>query len=639
MRRLPEWLIQPAEPAWARLFGVGSNHRSLFRLTTNAPQAIAPSMNGDRGLWSDDPRMTRVQIELADVLSDRFKEDVDNDGFGGPTAVISDFQSLRNRAGYYMNPITIPMMSNKVLAGADKLNLSTGFLSDRDERIFTALHHYMFRTIEPANMAMRKTASSGAPYFTSALDEKKKALAVFNEHADTILARFGRGELEGLYDDFGLFFATYMGVRTQPDSMAFVNGQWKPKDREVNDELYSRTYGKEGRRGPADKSVYGLDGQIIPGIFAMRRRSVYAYPAMYNYFLTQFFTPLRAFYLRDAEFTYKHRDPDSIAEKLRQFSSVRGYDVKQFDQSIQPWLLDAFVGKFAGFLKEEVLFFLKTVLRQPIYMPHPEVVNARGPEKRPFPFNPCFGDPFDLKSFNLEVGLPSGIGPNPDIGKFLMTFAYLVLFDRHFHDVLEIGVQTILKGRHERYAMLDMGDDAVLAVNDSSFWATAKTVLADTFYVCIEPEDGISFLGNVLYKDERQVLQATSNVVTFVRNRLCPEHGVQHWSRRDFAGTGWFEGKKHYSTAPLFGEVLSLWDDVWRKHFHESLDVRFFAAREQERHRGVPSLSEADRAVLENPDKLYYRYEIEDLHPWVLDKLTGVVDFDDYFPFIEKFFI
>lgn len=639
MKRLPEWLIMPPEPAWTRLFEVGSNHRSLFRLTENAPQAIAPSLNGDRGLWSDDPRMTAVQCELADTLSERFAVEIDQDGFGGPTAVISDFQSLRNRAGFYMNPITIPMMSNRVLAGPDALNLATGFLSERDERIFTALHHYMFRTVEPAGMAMRKTASSGAPYFTASIEEKKKALAVFNEHAGPILQRFARGELEGLYDDFGLFFATYMGVRTQPDSVVKRDGRWQSKPREVNDELYSRTHGKEGARGPADKTIYDRNGQIVPGIFAMRRRSVYAYPAMYNYFLTQFFTPLRSFYLNDAEFTYKHRDQESIAGKLREFTSVRGFDVKQFDQSIQPWMLDSFVGKFAGFIREEVLFFLQNVLRQPIYMPHPEVVNARGATKRPFPFNPCFGDPFDLSSFKLEVGLPSGIGPNPDMGKFIMTFAYLVLFDRHFHDVLEVGVQTILKGKHERYAMLDMGDDAVLAVNDDSFWATARKALADTFYVRIEPEEGISFLGNVLYKDDRHMLRATSNVVTFVRNRICPEYGVQHWSRRDFAGTGWFEGKKHYSTAPMFGEVLSVWDDVWRNHFHESLDVRFFAAREAERHRNVPSLSEADRAVLENPDKLYYRYNIEDLHPWVLDKLTGVVEFDDYFPFIEKFFV
>lgn len=569
-----------------------------------------------------------------------FPVDIDSsNGFGGPTAVIADFQSLRNRSGSYMNPITIPMMSNKVLAAPEALNLATSFLADRDARIFTALHRYMFRTIEPAGMAMRKTASSGPPYFTSAVDEKKKALAVFNEHAPVILSRFGKGELSGLYDDFGLFFATYMGVRTQPDAVVKTDGHWSSKPREVNDEQYSRTGGQSGHRGPADKTVYDRNGQVIPGIFAMRRRSVYAYPSMYNYFLTQFFTPLRAFYLHDAEFTYKHRDPESIAEKLRPFSSVRGYDVKQFDQSIQPWLLDEFVAGFSGFVKEEVLHFFRSVLSQPIYMPHPEVVNARGVVKTPFPFNPCFGDPFDPGSFKLDVGLPSGIGPNPDMGKFFMTFAYLVMLDRHFHDVLEVGIQTILKGKHERYALLDMGDDAVIGVNDESFWATAEKVMRGTFYVKIEPENGISFLGNVLYKDTRDQLQATSNVVTFVRNRLCPEHGVQHWSRRDFAGTGWFEGKKHYSTAPKFGDVLSVWDDLWRKHFGESLDVRYFAAREQERHRGVPSLSEADRAVLENPDKLYYRYDIEDLHPWVLDKLTGVVAFEDYFPFIEKFFI
>lgn len=637
MKTLPAWLDSPPLESWQRLFSVGSNGRSLFRLTRNAPVQIAPAMNGDKGIWSDDPRMFRTQIELAEHLSSTLQPQVDSQGFAGPNAIISDFNSLRNVSGFFMNPISIPLMSNDVLAS--ELNLTKGFLSDRDEKIFRALHQYMFRTIVPSSMAIRKTASSGAPYFTSALDEKKKALAVFNTHSADILHRFARGELERLYDDFGLFCSTYMGVRTQPDTVT-VNGKHAtPKPREVNDRDYAISRGKKGHRGPADKTVHLPNGQTVQGLFAMRRRSVYAYPAMYNYFVTQFFAPLRAHYLNDAEFTFKHRTPESIAEKLRSFKSVRGFDVKQFDQSVLAYLLDAFVGCFSGFVKEEVLFFLRSILRQPIYMPHPAVVNASGPERDPAPFNPCLGDPFDLSSFNLEVGLPSGIGPNPDIGKFLMTFAYLCLFDRHFHDVLEVGVRTILRGQHDRYAVLDMADDGVIGVCDESFWATAERVLAQPFYFKIEPEDGVSFLGNVLYKDPENILKATSNVVTFLRNRLCPEHGVNHWSRRDFAGTGWFEGKKHYSTAPAFNEALTTWDEIWRRNFNEGLDVRFYAAKEQERHRGVPSLSEADRAVLENPDKLYYRYNIEELHPWVLDKLVGAVEFETYFPFIEKYFI
>lgn len=637
--KTPDWLEVPTQRSWQRLLEVGSNGRSLFRVTKNEPQMIAPPIHGDRGIWSDDARMTRLQIEAADTLSSlqSLQPQIDSHGFAGPNAIIGDFQSLRNRSGFYMNPISVPMMSNTFLA--KDLDLATGFLSERDERIFRALHSYMFRTVVPASMPIRKTASSGSPYFTSALDEKKIALAVFNEHAPDILARFGSGDLEGLYDDYAIFMATYMGVRTQPDSVKVENGHATPKPREANDGEFSRSGGKSGRRQPADKTIRNPDGSVVDGIFAMRRRSVYAYPAMYNYFITQFFTPLRAFYLSDAEYTYKHRDPESISEKLRAFESVKGYDVKQFDQSIQPWLLDAFVDGFNGFIKEEVLFFLRSILRQPIYVPHPEVINASGHEKAPHRFNPFLGDPFDLSSFNLDVGLPSGVGPNPDMGKFFMTFAYLCLFDRHFHDVLEVGVQTILRGRHERYALLDMGDDAVLAVNDDSFWATAERVLREKYYVRIEAEHGISFLGNVLYKDQGGILRATSNVITFVRNRLCPEHGVQHWSRRAYAGTGWFEGKKHYSTAPMFGEVLTVWDDLWRKHFGEGMDVRFYAAREAERHRNVPSLSEADRAVLENPDKLYYRYSIEEIHPWVLDRLIGAVEFETYFPFIERFFV
>lgn len=638
--KLPDWLELPKDESWNALMEVGSNSRSLFRVTENAPEQIAPGFKGDKGLWSSDPRFHALLREASETMAALAPVDVDDtSGFAGPTAIIADFGSLRNLAGHFMSPISVPLMNNEALAQPDALDLLGGFASEREGKIFTALHHYMFRTIVPAPMAIRKAASSGAPYFESSLTGKKEALAVFNEHSPTILNRFAKGELGSLYYDFGLFFSSYMGVRTQPDAVRLqADGSWLPKPREVNDELFARTAGKSGSRFNADKRVFDRDGNLIEGLFAMRRRSVYAYPAMYNYWLTQFMAPLRAHYQADAEFTFKHRDPVSIAEKLTQFKFVRGYDVKQFDQSVQPWLLDSFVDRFTGFIKDEVLFFLAKVLCQPIYVPHPAVANASGAQSELHKFNPCFGDPFDLSTFTNHVGLPSGIGPNPDIGKFVMTFAYLCLFDRHFHDVLETGIPTILRGQHNRYALLDMGDDAVLATNDESLWDTIDREMKGSFYFRLEKEEGISFLGNVLYRDKDDRLKATSNVVTFVRNRLCPEHGTQHWSRRNFCGSGWFEGMKHYSTAPMFNAVIGEWDRLWQKHFKESKDIRFFAAQQEEKARNVPVLSDIDRAVLENPDKIFYRYDISEIHPWVLDQLVGAVEFDTYFPFIEKYF-
>lgn len=636
MKALPDWLDKPSAASWDALLAINSNHRSLFRLTRNQRECIAPALAIDDGIWSDDPRYHRVLLELDEVLSDH-KPVIDENGFSNHQALVSDFGSLRNPAGYYMNPISIPLESNRVLV--DELKLATGFLTPRDEKIFKELHNYMFHTVVPASLAIRKTASSGAPYFEASLRAKKEPVAVMNAYSADILTRFGRGDLQSLYEKYGMFFATYMGVRTQPDSVVRKDGRVTSKGREVNDELFVRSGGKQGARRPADKTIHRPDGTVIEGLFASRRRSVYAYPAMYNYWLTQFFTLLRAHYLEDAAFTFKHRTPKEIVEKLSGFASVRGFDVKQFDQSVQPWLLSAFVSGFNGFIREEVLFFLDKVMKQPIYMPHPQVINASGHDVDPFKFNPCFGDPWDLSTFNREVGLPSGIGPNPDMGKFIMTFVYLVLFDRHFGDVLETGVRKILRGESDRYALLDMSDDAAIGVNDPTFWATVERVCAEPFYVKIEPEEGISFLGNILYKDRDDKIAASPNVVTFLRNRLCPEHGCQHWSRRDFVGTGWVEGKVHYSSAPLFAEVWGTLDTVWRKHFGASIDVRFRTALDAERHRDVPSLSEVDRAVLENPDKLYYRYSIEEVHPWVLEKLIGSVPFEEFFPSIEKYFI
>lgn len=620
----------PDVKSWRLVADLDRARIRMTRVARNKGEKVMPSLDG--GVLSYDPRMLREKEELADKLTEMCPATIDSAGFGGPNGVVSDFYALRNVAGYLMTPMTVPPMDNGGLV--KELGLAPGFLSQRHERIFVDLHRAMFRAMEEAPLSVRKAASSGFPHFQTDLVAKKAEIFNMLHSAPEILTKFHNGELERLYTDHGLFFATYIGVRLQPDKVVKgSDGRFMAKPREINDEAYARGLAN-GTRSTAKKEVY-LPGRLDPlnGHFALRRRTVYGYPSSYNYWLTSFFTLWRAVYLNRYAFTWKHRGADDIKEKLSKFAYVVGADVKQFDQSVGWWILDRFVSEFNDILKEEVVEFFRKVLQQPVFQPHPNVGGG-------FEFNPCFGDPFDLNTFTLKPGLPSGIGPNPDIGKFIMTWVYLCVLDDYFKDVLESGVDVILRGDHPRYGLLDMGDDAVLCSNDEGFiaWFAEFVKKEDQpYYVKLEPENGISFLGNVIYRDHSDRLQVAPNPVTFLVNWLVPERGIDS-PLRQFYATGWFERKKHYARSPSFDTVWSTWEDVHRKHFGSGLDGPFIQALREERRPSTIGLSYADRLALEDPSVIHYKVDVNELAPWVRDSIVSTIPAADFVPYIERFF-
>lgn len=580
------------------------------------------------GILSDDRDFLSFMSRVATELSNTIKPVVGPDGTLGPQAVPGDFYQLLTVAGYGMNPISVPPVNNAAIRS--ELKLSDGFITTRDRQIFNDLVRLMFARSAPSSVGIRREASTGAPDYVNDVIKKKTELRYAFEHIDRFFDLIDKNKFLELFVEFNSPIVHTTGERTQADKVVIKDGRISSKDREVNDELAARTGLREGTRKPADKRVI-KDGNVVENHFAGRRRTVFGTSFVPNYVLATFCSSWRSVYLEDFAFTWKHRTEDEILGKMKRYSNVIGFDVKQFDQSVATWMIDAFTEELANHADPRLAKLVSLMFKAPFIVPYPWIHGTSDAE-----FNPLYGDdPFSIDSFNMEVGLPSGIAINPDCGKLFMVWQYLVLLDRHYQNVLEIGIDTILRGEHDQYAMLNMGDDCVLLHSSPAFgeWFAAGGYTEPYFY--LEEEKPISFLGNVPYRDEKGDLKLAPNVVSYLVNWLVPEVGIEHMRRKNFWAIGERERRVHYAQAPSYPLV----HESFERHFRDTFGIlpASISAETYEQQRRYQNLSTWDALVLQNPDYLHYKVSDDMISKEVLELIVTSLSADETWPVVSRF--
>lgn len=614
------------ERAWGPLLGTKGLKRVLNRKRYNKGVPIYPDV------VSDSSACLRLTENLVDALNSEpaLRVSVDATGVVGANAVAGDFNQLLTVAGYGMDPISTPPVDNTPIC--DALKLATGFRNARHRAIATALFRCMFGEAAPAKLSMRREASTGSPDYVNDVPKKKAEIRTALSGLDRYLSLVEKGDLISLFTEFNSPIVQTIGERTQADKVTIVNGRVTSKDREVNDELAARTAFKDGRRFPADKSVR-VDGRAVDGHFAGRRRTVFGMSFVPNYVVAAVFSCFRVIYLDRYAFTWKHRAPDTILAKMRKFKYMAGFDVKQFDQSVREHLIEFFCSELERYADHRIAKLIRLMFRAPYIMPSPYIARADG--ERPTT-NPLFGDnPFDQGSFVHNLGLPSGIACNPDFGKWAMMFQYLCVVDDHYHDVIEFGVDSILRGEHPTYAFLNMGDDCVILMNDERFHEVVVSGDYTADYFSVEPEHPISFLGNVPYRDDSGELQLAPNIVSFFVNWIVPEHGIDNHRRRNFWAVGDRERRQHYARAPGYSAAYAIYEEMFSSIFNRTPASITNDYYDQQRRLG--SLSFIDALVLQKPEYLQYRFDEKDVSPEILDVLVTSLPEDEVWPLVKPF--
>lgn len=606
---------------WRAILDTRGTTRVLNRVRPNKGVLLYPNVR------SDDPTTLRMMATLADKLSSALQPTILPNGTVGSNAIAGDFYQLRTVAGYGMNPVTVPPISNAALRA--ELKLADRFKTTRHVEIFDRLVRLMFSEKLPAKVSIRREASTGAPDFVNDVVKKKTELRHALKNLDTFLDLVDKGELRELFVQFNAPIVQTTGERTQADKVMLVNGQYTSKVREVNDEESARTGSVSGRR-PASKVVV-VDGQPVIGHFAGRRRTVYGMSFVPNYVVAAFMAPCREHYLSAYEFTWKHRTPESILEKMRRFKYQAGFDVKQFDQTVGTFMVERFCSNLERYFDKRLARLVRLMFAAPYLVPYPWIAGTSET-----PFNPVFGDdPFDVSSFTMEPGLPSGISCNPDFGKLAMMTQYLIVMDDYYHDVLEVGIDVILRGEHTKYGFLNMGDDCVILLNEEAAYDHIVKGEYKTDYFAVEPETPISFLGNVPYTDDRGQLQLAPNIASFFVNWLVPEFGVENHRRRDFWAVGDRERRQHYAKSPSYSEAYGIYEDVFTAAIGRSPSS--ITAEYYDQQRKLGALSFIDALVLQNPAYLQYRFSEDQVSPEILEQLVTSLPADEVWPLIKSF--
>lgn len=609
--------------AWSPLLQNKGLQRVLKRTRPSKGVALYPD------IISDAYPTLKFLASLADDLTTALPYSVNEFGTVGSNAVAGDFYQLRTVAGYGMNPISVPPVTNTQIRR--ELNLTDGFTSARHKEIAHQLFKAMFSKPMPAKVAIRREASTGSPDYVNDVIKKKTELRHALENLDDYLDLVWKDELEELFIKYNSPIVQTIGERTQADKVVLKDGVFTSKDREVNDEEAARSGMTRGKRAPADKRIL-LDGTEVRGHFAGRRRTVFGMSFVPNYVVAAVFAAFREHYLKQYEFTWKHRTPESILEKMKTFKYFAGFDVKQFDQAVPTFLIDYFTEQLAVYADPRFAKLVRHMFAAPYIVPYPYIAGTSD-----VPFNPLFGDdPFDVATYKMEVGLPSGISCNPDFGKFAMVFQYLCICDDYHHDVLETGIDVILMGEHDKYALLNMGDDCVLLTNDEAFNVYVVKAEYVASYFCVEQETPISFLGNVPYIDDRGDLQLAPNIASFFVNWLVPEHGIDNHRRRNFWAVGDRERRQHYAKSPSYSEAYGIYEQSFMSAFGRSPGS--ITAEYYDSQRKLGSLSFIDALVLQNPDYLQYRFDEADVSPEILELLITSLSADEVWPHIQQLF-
>lgn len=583
------------------------------------------------GVLSTDTRYLRLMETLSDELTAAFPSKTKASGLLAENAVGGDFYALRTVAGISM-PAAIPVAQNVKLRELNGV-ITTDFLTLRHREIARSLVRMMFGKRRIVGASFQKAASTAIPKFLTSVVYKQAVLDHLLQNRQRLMKLVEAEDVHALRRDFDAVYASFILHRLQADTVTKHDGGWASKERLIPTKVFATSGGKEGTRIPADKSVW-VDGARLDGHFACRRRAVYAFNGVLNYFMTMLLAQPRAYYLSEYEFTFKHTTPDQIKAKLDNYDFVMKFDTSNMDTNIPEFAARTFCDEISTIYTPAFGKLIWTAFTSAYFQP-PTAPGAHLKGETGF----WVGDPHRAGD-QVFPGLPSGIAPNPDFGKWWMTFCALAAIDDEFGDVLE-NLDSMLRGKHAYVGLLDSSDDMILGVRrtiQTEEWRDRLLADGVSKYMKMTLE-GSTFLGNVLYEDTTGATQLAPDITSFFKNWFVPEHGLDS-AARAYWPLGWTARSQHYAQAPVYVEAAYILKDIWSHIMRGVPTVEQAAYANRHLVDQVQSLSrtEIDAMFLRKPEQLHYALSAADITPELLEHFSLTVSPERLEPLYRDFY-
>lgn len=593
------------------VFGDGSaKHRSP--LVTRTPRAVIVGADPSRVIISSfDPKYIDFLQKLTAAINAEITPELDHQGFS-LNGAHSTADNISCIAGYMMNPMTYTPFSNA--SYRESLGLTAEY-DARERRIATNVWRLVMSEWTPSDVKVPVKSSSGTPRFTSDAEWKKEfALWLFEPtNLEKCLQAVESNDRDSLASEFEMIFLTYIQTRLQTESIK--------KERLVMDREYAMTNGKRGRLFPADKKVV-INGRSYPEMSAMRARVIQAGPWTINCLLQVVFSgTMQSMFARWPDLFHVN-DPAEL-EALVKGHYIFAGDVKEFDRSMSEDAVRVAHEAMAEYWDPRLAKMSEDLYFAPYYCRPLELEGTRGT---------FFGNPFDHKS-QVISGNKSGHAGTSIVAKVNKVIDDLLVIDKIYGDVE--GSEDLYMSGRKILKIINNGDDHVIYSRDEKAVQLFRTMRADpkAGHYIVEEEKGQVFSGYILMKTdsiEGPVYSAHRRLLTFLERTLCPERSAGSFMRQ-YWPIGVYE---RFTTAaasnPLGGQVLEIFLKTYRDtiagdygDFMGLVETALYALPTQ-----FGSLDAASRDVLEDPERIHYKYLDSEIEDSVLALITNKIPRD-----------
>lgn len=584
----------------------------------SVPLTLSQSVNTWPKLWSQTEEHVNFQRELTKELNRSIPTTLDDEGFT-TNGVLSDFSKLLCSAGTVANPMSYVAVDNKKFR--EELGLRNQLTAD-EIAIFTELFDIAFSEADVVPVNVTKLSSGGMRRFSRDLGWKLSFAEWLyeEENLEKFLDAVERDDHLTLANEFETCIALYMQKRIQIDTPG--------KKRLVFDLEYARSGGNSGSIYEADNSV-SFGGVRYSDMVAGRARNVQAGPWTVNCVLQSPASSLMYSLFRRFPSVFHVNTPEQLEDSLRG-NNCYFSDVKEFDRSIPESLITLFHERMALRWDPRLVKLSLKLFTAPYYTRPLEKDGRKGV---------WVGDPRDPES-RLFAGNRSGHGFTSVINKLIKVGETLCVINH----VLPVKgrVLTYLKGEG-LIRFINNGDDSVDMCADDALFARFVAAREDKSkgLFDVQREVGCGFSGMLATRQSAndRNYKVVNKVHSALEKMWVPERSIggnfrAFWTigfidrianiRKTEAGREAWDIHMSVFRRTLSGHCSDFMTTLMEEHARIGLNTRGYTTKDAE--------------VVDDPDKLHYKYTADEISAKVLEAVTSRIPARVNRTFINRYF-
>jgi len=478
----------------------------------------------------------------------------------------------------------------------------------------------VFSEYVPSHIKVPKKSTSGPRRNTSDADWKRDFALFLYESSrfEEMLKCVEKSDWQTLANELEMLFMMYIQKRDQVDMPG--------KERIVFDLEYALSNGKKGKSFAADKSV-NIDGREWDDFSATRARVIHAGPWVINCVL-QIISSGHMLSLFERFPTVFHTSTADDIAKAINGNYVECGDVKEYDRSMSKHAVDTVHDVAERWWDPRIIKMSRLLYYSPYYSRPLDMEGGEGV---------FVGDP-RLMTEQVVCGNRSGHAWTSLVAKVNKCIDTLFVFDSMGLEVL--GHELEYFQSKGAINFINNGDDEIVYTKSEELMKKYKKYRYDGkhgHYV-VESEVGQGFSG-LLLRREGLNYHPTPKIHTAFEKIYTPERSIGgHF--RPYWPIGVLERINNQDQSPM-GHVAweihnRLYHDLLAPHYGSFLSIVNSAMEKMSLQ--IDGLTAVDKDVLEDNDRIHYKYIESDISPEVYERVTSKIPFQFYQHIINSYY-